>query len=165
MEMKGKWPLALLLISPYALLAGGYALLLRGKPWMALVLWALIFLCIFLPAMVRAFWLPHRGWTARRLLFWGMVLKLWNIPFYIGVFFVGLMMSVFVIPLLPFFILLDYFVLLPSTMYGLSGLLQARREGRIGTKTLLIFGIMQFFFCLDVFSAVWMYVSARKWEA
>ena len=50
-------------------------------------------------------------------------------------------------------------------MYGLSGLLQARREGRIGAKTLVIFGIMQFFFCLDVVSAVWMYASARKWEA
>ena len=32
-------------------------------------------------------------------------------------------------------------------------------------NALLIFGIMQFFFCLDVVSAVWMYASARKWEA
>ena len=93
-----------------------------------------------------------------------MVLKLCNIPFYIGVFFVGLMMSVFVIPLLPFLALFDYSVLLPSTMYGLSGLLQAHREGKIRTKTLLVHGVMQFFFCLDVFSAICLYVNARKWE-
>ena len=73
-------------------------------------------------------------------------------------------MSVFVIPLLSFLALIDYSVLLPSTMYGLSGLLQARREGRIRTKTLLVHGVMQFFFCLDVFSAICLYVNARKWE-
>ena len=117
------------------------------------------------PGMLRAFLMPRRGWTARRLLFWNMVLKLCNIPFYIGVFFVGLMMSVFVIPLLLPLILIDYSVLLPSTTYGLSGVLQARRAGHIGAKTLVIFSIMQFFFCLDVVSAVWMYASARKWEA
>ena len=132
---------------------------------MALALWELIVLLVFAPCMLRAFLLPRRGWPARRLLFWNMVLKLCNIPFYIGVFFVGLMMSVFVIPLLLPLILIDYSVLLPSTMYGLSGLLQAHREGRFSAKTLVIFGIMQFLFCLDVVSAVWMYISARKWEA
>ena len=157
--------LALLLAAPYALLAGGAALWLRSEPWLVLVLWALIFLLIFAPAMVCAFLLPRGGWTARRLLFWNMVLKLCNIPFYIGVFFVGLMAGVFVIPLLLPLILIDYSVLLPSTMFGLSGLLQARREGRIDTKALLIFGIMQFFFCLDVVSAICMYADARKWEA
>ena len=63
------------------------------------------------------------------------------------------MMSVFVIPLLLPLILIDYSVLLPSTMYGLSGLLQARREGRISAKTLVIFGICSF-------SSVWTW-SAR----
>ena len=163
--MKEELPLALLLAAPYAMLAGGIVLLSHGKPWMALALWGLIVLLVFAPGMLRAFLLPRRGWTARRLLFWNMVLKLCNIPFYIGVFFVGLMAGVFVIPLLPFLALIDYSVLLPSTMFGLSGLLQARRERRIDTKALLIFGIMQFFFCLDVVSAICMYADARKWEA
>ena len=163
--MKEELPLALLLTAPYAMLAGSIVLLSHGKPWMALALWGLIVLLVFAPGMIRAFHLPRRGWTARRLLFWNMVLKLCNIPFYLGVFFVGLMMSVFVIPLLLPLILIDYSVLLPSTMYGLSGLLQAHREGRFSAKTLVIFGIMQFLFCLDVVSAVWMYISARKWEA
>ena len=163
--MKEKLPLALLLAAPYALLAGGIALLSHGKPWMALALWGLIVLLVFAPGMLRAFLLPRRGWTARRLLFWNMLLKVCNIPFFLCVFFAGMMMSVFVIPLLPFFVLLDYSVLLPSTMYGLSGLLQARREGRIDTKALIIFGALQFFFCLDVVSAVCVYANARKWEA
>lgn len=163
--MKEELPLALLLAAPYAMLAGGIVLLSHGKPWMALALWGLIVLLVFAPGMLRAFLLPRRGWTARRLLFWNMLLKVCNIPFFLCVFFAGMMMSVFVIPLLLPLILIDYSVLLPSTMYGLSGLLQARREGHIGAKTLVIFGIMQFFFCLDVVSAVWMYASARKWEA
>ena len=73
--MKEKLPLALLLAAPYALLAGGIALLSHGKPWMALALWGLIVLLVFAPGMLRAFLLPRRGWTARRLLFWNMVLK------------------------------------------------------------------------------------------
>ena len=67
--MKQKLPLAALLIAPYVLLAGGIALLLHGKPWMILVLWALIVLLAFLPAMVCAFLLPRRGWPARRCCF------------------------------------------------------------------------------------------------
>ena len=67
--MKQKLPLAALLIAPYVLLAGGIALLLHGKPWMILVLWALIVLLAFLPAMVCAFLLPRRGWPARRASF------------------------------------------------------------------------------------------------
>ena len=55
--------LALLLAAPYALLAGGAALWLHSEPWMVLVLWALIFLLIFAPAMVCAFLLPSGGWT------------------------------------------------------------------------------------------------------
>ena len=81
--------LALLLAAPYALLAGGAALWLHSEPWMVLVLWALIFLLIFAPAMVCAFLLPRGGWTARRLLFWNMVLKLCNIPFISACFLWG----------------------------------------------------------------------------
>ena len=53
--MKEKLPLALLLAAPYALLAGGIALLSHGKPWMALALWGLIVLLVFAPGMIRAF--------------------------------------------------------------------------------------------------------------
>src|SRR5699024_3904011 len=108
-----------------------------------LLAWALAFLLVFLPNMVYAFILPRKGYTQRQLLFWNMLLKLCNIPFYCLVFLMGMMMSVFVILLLPIFILVDYTVLLPSTMYGVSGLLQARKARRVSTKALVANGIMQ----------------------
>ena len=163
--MSRRLPVLVLLVAPYALLALLVVFWGQGKLLAAGIAWAAVCLFAFLPCMACAFFLPRKGWSARQLLFWNMLLKVCNIPFFLCVFFAGMMMSVFVIPLLLPLILIDYSVLLPSTMYGLSGLLQARREGRISAKTLGIFGIMQFFFCLDVVSAVWMYASARKWEA
>ncbi len=134
----------------------------RRRAGFALLAWALAFLLVFLPNMVYAFILPRKGYTQRQLLFWNMLLKLCNIPFYCLVFLMGMMMSVFVIPLLPIFILVDYTVLLPSTMYGVSGLLQARKARRVSTKALVVNGIMQFMFCLDVCSAVYLYTSSRR---
>lgn len=159
-----KIPMLLLLAAPYAML-GGAALAFAGRrTWFALLSWALAFLLVFLPNMVYAFVLPRKGYAQRQLLFWNMLLKLCNIPFYVLVFLMGMMMSVFVIPLLPILVLVDYTVLLPSTMYGVSGLLQARRARGISKKALLFHGIMQFMFCLDVCSAVWLYVSLRRAE-
>ena len=163
--MSRRLPVLVLLVAPYALLALLVVFWGQGKLLAAGIAWAAVCLFAFLPCMACAFFLPRKGWSARQLLFWNMLLKVCNMPFFFGVFLAGMMMSVFVIPLLPFFVLLDYSVLLPSTMYGLSGLLQARREGRIDTKALIIFGALQFFFCLDVVSAVCVYANARKWEA
>ena len=64
--------------------------------------------------------------------------------------------------MLPFLALIDYSVLLPSTMYGVSGLLQARKARRVSTKALVVNGIMQFMFCLDVCSAVYLYTSSHR---
>lgn len=160
--MKKRIPMLLLLAAPYAML-GSAALAFAGRrAWLALLAWGLAFLLVFLPNMVYAFMLPRIGYTQRQLLFWNMLLKLCNIPFYVLVFLMGMMMSVFVIPLLPILILVDYTVLLPSTMYGVSGLLKARKARGISKKVLIVNGIMQFTFCLDVCSAVYLYVSSRR---
>lgn len=160
--MKKRIPMLLLLAAPYAIL-GSAALAFTGRrAWLALLAWGVAFLLVFLPNMVYAFMLPRMGYTQRQLLFWNMFLKLCNIPFYVLVFLMGMMMSVFVIPLLPILILVDYTVLLPSTMYGVSGLLKARKARRISKKALIVNGIMQFMFCLDVCSSVYLYVSSRR---
>lgn len=161
-RMKKKIPMLLLLAAPYAMLGGAALAFTGGRAGFALLAWALAFLLVFLPNMVYAFILPRKGYTQRQLLFWNMLLKLCNIPFYCLVFLMGMMMSVFVIPLLPIFILVDYTVLLPSTMYGVSGLLQARKARRVSTKALVVNGIMQFMFCLDVCSAVYLYTSSHR---
>lgn len=89
--------------------------------------YAAMLLLIFLPNMIYAFILPRRGYTPQQLLFWDMLLKLCNIPLYILVFIAGMLLAGTIIGLglIPFFMLFDYLLLLPSTMYGVSGLRQA----------------------------------------
>ena len=63
-----------------------------------------------------------------------MVLKLCNIPVYLGVFLIGMMTAPFAGMVLPLLFLFDVSLLLPSSMYGLSGILRARREGCLSVR-------------------------------
>ena len=117
---------------------------------------------ICLPNMVYAFFLPRLGTTPRQLLFWNMVLKLCNIPVFVGVFLVALLLNIMVIPLLPFLMLFDYSLLLPSTMYGISGIWQNYRKGKFSLVETAVNIILHFFFCADVFSSIYCYVRGRK---
>lgn len=60
------------------------------------------------------------------------------------------------------FIIFDYILLLPSTMYGISGLIQARKENLIQDKNFAIHVILHFMFCLDLVSAIMSYCRVRK---
>ena len=159
--MKQKIPMVLLLLTPYLLLLT--VILSAGENIDRVpAAWGAACLLVFLPNMVYAFVLPRMGYKAEQMLFWSMVFKLCNIPLYGFVFLVGLLMNVFVIPLLPFLILFDYSVLLPSSLYAVSGLVQARKDRRISAAALVLHGAMQFVFCLDVCSAVYLYLSLRE---
>lgn len=152
--MRREIPMLLMLIAPYAVLAVAF---IGDFSWVPIV-WIAVVLTVYLPNMAYAFALPSLGYGARRLLFWNMLLKLCHIPVYCAVFFVGLMMGVFVIPILPFVVLFDYLLLLTSTMYGISGMRMARRAHRLSAGVWILNIAMQFMFCLDVFSAVYLYV-------
>ena len=91
-----------------------------------------------------------------------MVLKLCNIPVFVGVFLVALLLNIMVIPLLPFLMLFDYSLLLPSTMYGISGIWQNYRKGKFSLVETAVNIILHFFFCADVFSSIYCYVRGRK---
>jgi thiamine transporter ThiT len=121
--------------------------------------------------MIYAFVLAKNREKSTVLLFWDMLLKLCNIPIYLLIFFIGTFIgasSGLVVTILPFslaivFILMifDYLLLLPSSMYGVSGLIQARREGHITTVALVVNCILHFLFCLDVISAIIMFCVVR----
>ena len=65
-------------------------------------------------------------------------------------------------PLLPFLVLFDYSLLLPSSMYGISGIWQNYRKGNFSLAETAVNIILHFFFCADVFSAIYCYVRGRK---
>lgn len=167
MVLKRFMPLCLL-IAPYAFVGIVFVLcaaeggLSANALSMAVNVYLAIGAVVFLPNMIYAF-VARRRATARQLLFWDMMLKLCNIPIYLAVFLFGIMMALMIlgIMLVPFLILFDYLLLLPSTMYGFSGLLQARREGRLSRAAMVGHMILHAFFCLDVVSAVVAYVQVR----
>ena len=166
-----KWdlPMIILLVVPYLfVIILGTMLFFNGLSnavfCIALGMYGTICLFFFLPNMIYAFMLPKKGYTARQMLFWDMLLKICNIPIYIIVFLNGLLLAITPMGFLLIFILIifDYTLLLPSTMYGISGLIQVYKEGLIQKKKFIIHVILHFVFCLDVVSAVISYLRIRK---
>lgn len=126
--------------------------------------YGLIVVGIFIPNMIYAFILAAKKESSSQLLFWAMLLKLCNIPIYIFIFMFGTLAAILPLGflLIPFLVIFDYIMLLPSTMYGISGIIQARREGKITIETAVINGILHFFFCLDVISAIIMFRKVKS---
>lgn len=154
-----KIPIILLLITPYVFVG---ICLSKGLGTVIPVIWLVLWLLILLPNMVYAFILPKLKYTGEQLLFWNMLLKLCNIPIYLMVFFVVLLLHVLILPLIPIFILFDYSLLLPSTMYGISGIICCYKDGKLTIKEVIVHIILQLMFYFDVFSAVYCYIRARK---
>lgn len=168
-RFQGTLPMILLLLVPYLFVAiFGMMLFYEGFSntvlGIALGIYGIICLTIFLPNMPYAFILPKKGYTAKRILFWDMILKICNIPIYIIVFLNGLMLAITPMGFLFIFVLVifDYILLLPSTMYGVSGLIQAYKKDLVTKQRFIIHAILHFMFCLDVVSAVISYYSVKN---
>ena len=129
----------------------------------------LFFILVFvvlIPNMVYAFVLDKHEENSNVLLFWDMVLKLCNIPIYIMAFTLGF--EIFFTPLgiimALLYAVLTYVLLLATSMYGVSGLLKARREKKITKATAIVNIILHFLFCADVISAVTMFCLVKAKE-
>ena len=79
-------------------------------------------------------------------------IKLCLIPFYIIFFIYGVIMAL--VPmgfvLLPLLILIDFFILVTSSSYGIAGLITEMREGNIHTGKMLFHIILHLIFCADI---------------
>lgn len=130
-------------------------------------LWSILWLVIFLPNMVCAFLLPRLGVTPKQLLFLNMVIKLCNIPLFVGGIVGALLLTqssdmMIVVMLLFFFVPFDYSLLLPFSMYGISGIWQHYRNGTFSAVETAVNIILHVFFCIDVLSPIYCYIRARK---
>lgn len=150
-----KIPMLLLLTTPYILIVS-----IIADSVSSIVLF--LFATVLVLNMVYAFILPRLGFDGKQILFWNMLLKLCNIPVFLLVFLIVLLTHVLILPLLPFLLLFDYFLLLSTTMYGISGLRSCYKSGNISLTTLIVHTIAQFLFCVDVFSAVYCYIKVCK---
>lgn len=105
------------------------------------------------------------------LAFWNMLIKLIHIPFYLVVFLIGVFflfaavvpVFTFVAPLLIFCLfLVDVFLMITSSMYGVNALIRAGRKQVVSKTYVIINIILQFLFVADVISAVVLYIKVRK---
>ncbi|WP_261783119.1 hypothetical protein [Clostridium botulinum] len=61
-----------------------------------------------------------------------------------------------------FLAIFDFIMLLPSSMYGVNGIVQAYKEKKITKLTAVVNCILHFLFCLDVISAIAMFCIAKS---
>lgn len=150
-------PMIAMLFAPWLLLG-----LYMSENTKAMPAGFIVFAAVMLFGSVYAFILPRTGCNGTRILFWCMLLKICNIPIFLLIFIISLSLFVVIIPLIPLLFGFDCLLLLSTSMYGISGLVKCRKEGRISTKAMTVNIILQFIFCADVLSAIYCYVKSRK---
>lgn len=153
-----KWLLPLYVAGfPYLCLWGLYGAqaALHGNPFGLMGLAWLAGLAAALAVL-----LTRRRWTARELALANMLIKLVHIPAYVFWFAAGMLLFLFMGALLAF--VTDVMAISLSGLIGLSAILQCKKEGVLTGKQILLHGILQFVFCADVCSAIWLYGRARR---
>lgn len=109
--------------------------------------------------------------AALKLAFYDMMIKLIHIPFYLCVVVIGLLCImamvvpafVFVSPTIVMMLfLIDWFLMLTSSMYGISAAMKSSEEGLISKKAALLYGIFHCLFVTDVISAVILYWKIKR---
>lgn len=107
----------------------------------------------------------------KRLALMDMLIKLIHIPFYLLVFVIGAMaLVVMVVPVFvfisPFIVIMlaviDFFLMLTSSAYGINALIRARKDGIISSNFMVLHIVMHLCFVLDIVSAIIVFLKLRK---
>lgn len=106
----------------------------------------------------------RKGWDALALAKCAMLLKLAQVPAYVAIFVLGVLLA-FTIFTIPFSIglwLLDCVCLLISGLFMLAAAINSVRQGVFSAKGVRWFVILQLIFCADVVASVVFYLQLRK---
>lgn len=166
-----KWLPILLAVWPYLVLLLMVVLGKEENPFYGFILQLLIAATavIYILNIINAF--TYKAENEGQLAFWDMLIKLIHIPFYLIVFVVGavflLAMVVpallFVSPFLVFMLaVIDFFLMLTSSSYGIHALIRAKQSGRVSVKFAVIHSILHLFFVMDVISAVIVFAKLKR---
>ncbi len=147
-----KWgPVLLVAVFPYT----PFCLLAWNGDFRAIELFWLIGL-----AGAAAVFLTAKRWSPRELALASMLVKLVQIPAYVFWFVIGVGLFLFMGPLLAFVI--DAMAIILTGLLGLAAVLRCRKAGVLTTGWAALCGILQFFFCVDVVSAVILFIKAKE---
>lgn len=147
-----KIPLFLLLLAPYAFIFG--TMLFDSD--LSVTVWPYGTVLVF--GMVYAFLLPRLGYSGKQLLFWNMLLKLSNIPM---ILFLMLFSWIFLSQMEHIAGMLFVFGIslwLPSTVYGLSGMLRCRKMGQLSKGAVVFNFILQLIPSVAMIDAIVLYI-------
>lgn len=106
-----------------------------------------------------------------QLAFWNMLIKLIHIPFYLGVFLLGVLFLlamvvpafVFLSPMLMVILaVIDFFLMITSSVYGINAIVRAKQKGKVSTAFMVVNIILHLFFVTDLISAIIVYVKLKS---
>lgn len=141
----------------------------EGNHGLELLLLIVLTVVVYVTNIVNAF--TYKIEDAKKLAFWDMIIKLIHIPFYLIVFIAGVaLLLAMVVPALvfvsPFLVailaIIDFFLMLTSSAYGIHALIRAKKNGGVSVKFVVVHSILHLFFVTDVISAVIVFVKTRK---
>ena len=147
-----KIPLFLLLLAPYGFVFG--TMLFNSD--LSVTVWP--YGIVLVLGTVYAFVLPRLGYSGRQLLFWNMLLKLSTVPmaaFLLLFSLIFLSQMERVAGMLLFFSLSLW---LPSTVYGLSGMLRCRKAGQLSKGAVVFNFLLQLIPGVAMLDAVILYI-------
>ena len=117
---------------------------------------------------VAVLWQTAQGkWEGRKLAMANMIVKLLQIGHYVTLFLFAVSgaLILFLFPMLAAIaFIVDVMTIALSGLVGLAAVLRCRVEGRLTTGAAIVNGILQFVFCADVFSAIWVFYKSGKRE-
>lgn len=102
----------------------------------------------------------RKNWSVRELALTNMLVKLIQIPAYLFWFGMGVLLFLFMGPVLAFVI--DVMAIILTGLVGLAAVLRCRKEGFLTGGQAVLYGITQFLFCVDVVSAIILYVKTKE---
>lgn len=161
----------ILMIWPYLVVL--YALLPEEQPKLQgffSTSYFILTILIYALNIWNAFTYPYEE-AARKLAFYDMVIKLIHIPFYTVVFLMGvLFVLAMVVPALIFFspivvfclVVIDFFLMITSSMYGISAAVKLAKKGMISKGGCVLHILLHLIFVTDIISAIYLYIKSKR---
>ncbi len=170
--MKGFLPYIPALLFPYLTAALALCLFFGGEVIDAVFagnIWrgvALLILYYFVSLIFTAALSVRKitsGCEARSCARYSMILKLAQIPAYITLFIIGLgcLITIFTFGITFTLIVFDCMAVFLDGVAAVPSVIRGARERKLTVAESVIFGILGFFFCADVVSAVIVYMKTR----
>jgi hypothetical protein len=102
--------------------------------------------------------------NSQKLLYINMIIKLIQIPAYILIFIFSLLclLTIFTMGISIVLMIFDSMSILLTGIIGLAGIIRCLIENKLPKKTVIIYGILQFVFCVDIIASIIIYNKIKN---